>query len=317
MRRVRLSLAVLVCIVAIALPRVSWAQSGPPALLTIIANPATRPVLVLEPGFNLFLVFDAAIDFVAVGDEQLLAVSARGQEGVIGLRPLSPTGRTNLHVQAGGVLVVFEVRIMKGQRTADVVRVLTQPATAMKPQPQQSAGAAGQARPEQSAQKATEGQDNRTGPVSRRQSPPQPNNVEFIPNPVGFLTEEGLFRLQEVSERGVKGAFQAYRTPSGLEVRYQIMNTSGYPWKVVASRILVRADGRIVPVRILRNAPSPDGQALPHGAIETGVIVLLSGARNVELTFPLFPEVLDPKALPVVFTVRFTDLQGLPEVRLR
>jgi hypothetical protein len=305
-------IALVLFLAALAAPGLAQGVQSPPALLTVVANPADRIVLRLEPGFNLFLVFDANIEFVAVGDEQVLAVSARGQEGIIGLRALVPAGRTNMHVQAGGVLVVFEVRVGREPRTADVVRVITRPAAAMGPG--------------QEEQKRTQTRE----PGSEPQAPAAPRppapparprapvlTSELLPNPVSFLTEEGTFRLVEVAERGVRALFQAYRTPSGIEVRYQIANTSGVPWQVISSRVLVRADERIVPARILRHTPSPDGRTLAHGTVETGVIVLLEGARTVRVTFPLFPEVLDPRRLPIVFEVEFREMTALPEVKLR
>jgi|GEM_PF-1753564 len=295
---------------AVLVQGVAAAQPVPPALLVFAANPSARTVIILEPGFGLVMVFDAPIDFVALGDDQVVALSVKGEEGIIGMRPLGSGGRTNMHVQAGGVLMVFEIRVSRGPRTADVIRVVTQ----------QVGGSASSLPQQPSAQPAERKEEERerrekkvdTGSPPRRVSVPV--GWERLAGPVAFLTEENVARLVELSERGVRAAFQAYRTPVGIEVRYQITNASGVPWNVVPYRILVRADGRIVPVKVLRHPASADGKTLPHGGVETGIISVGEGARTLVLTFPLFQDAVHWALLPIVFTARFENVNALPEV---
>jgi len=301
--------------VALSLQGLAAAQQAPPALVVLAANPSTRPVIVLEPGFGLVMVFDAPIDFVALGDDQVVALSVKGEEGIIGVRPLGSGGRTNMHVQAGGVLVVFEVRVSRGPRTADVIRVVTQRVEASaQVVPQQAPG-----QPPRPAERKEEQREERRkeGGAGRPEQVSVPVGWERLAGPVAFLTEENVARLVELSERGVRAAFQAYRTPVGIEVRYQVTNTSGVPWNVVPYRIIVRADGRIVPARVLRYPASADGRTLPHGGVETGIISVGEGARTLVVTFPLYQDAVHWSLLPIVFTARFESVNALPEVRSR
>ena len=292
---------------AVLVQGVAAAQPVPPALLVFAANPSARPVIVLEPGFGLVMVFDAPIDFVALGDDQVVALSVKGEEGIIGMRPLGSGGRTNMHVQAGGVLMVFEIRVSRGPRTADVIRVVTQ-------RVEGSAQAALRQAPPEPTRPTERKEERREREAGASGSLSVPVGWERLAGPVAFLTEENVARLVELSERGVRAAFQAYRTPVGIEVRYQITNASGVPWNVVPYRILVRADGRIVPVKVLRHPASADGKTLPHGGVETGIISVGEGARTLVLTFPLFQDAVHWALLPIVFTARFENVNALPEV---
>jgi hypothetical protein len=99
-------------------------QVNPPARVVIRADGTVRHRIHISPGFNLFMVFDAPVEFVAVGDDRLVSVYLRAEDGIVGLRASQQTGRTSLHVYSGGILVPFEVLVERGVRSADVVSVI-------------------------------------------------------------------------------------------------------------------------------------------------------------------------------------------------
>ncbi len=304
--------ALLVC-------AVTFAATEPPATLTILANPLTRQVLSIQPGFTLFVVFDAPIDFVAVGDEQMLTVAVRGPGGVVALKATQRAGRTNLHIQAAGVLMVFEVRVVSGVRTADVVRVVT---AGKETRPMTVGTTLAPIQPP--GQPLTSATTAAAGPTPPQpdEKLPQPSASEASPaqgklrgNLGTFLADEEMFRVQEVTQSGIRATFQAYRTPGGVEIRYHLANLSGIPWQVLPRRMLVRADGKIILPHILHRFAPGDGVMLPSGATETGLLALGKRAATVELLFPLFPPVPRQTQPPLVFEVRFTDLEALLEVK--
>jgi len=308
---------VLAGLAALSCPLPAGAAQQPPAQVVVVAREVPqRQVIQLQPGYTTFLVFDAPVKFVALGDSSIVEVVVRAQEGMVGLRPVVPTGRTNMHILAGDRLTVWEVLIGSGPRTADVVRVVTQVPEVSSPAPQRVSQAGGPGAPSSAGPAA--GQAPPGAPARTPPTPPQGEVRVTVTdrNPAPVL-EEGTFRAVQASASGLVALFQAYRTKSGLQVYYQVQNRSGTDWVVIPQRIVVRADGRIVPVEIVRRPASTDPSVLPHGAVEAGVIVLARTASRLEVVFPFFSRVLDPKQLPVVFTASFKDLDGLPEVSFR
>ncbi len=288
----------------------AFAAPEPPATLTMVADPLRRHVLAIQPGYTLFVVFDTPIEFVAIGDEQLLTVAVRGPVGVVALKANQRTGRTNLHVQAGGVLLVFEVRVAVIGRTADVVRVVTR-GTGMGPGAREPALSGSQApSPTTAHTTETDVPSSESFSPSRTSAQQQPQ----LDHPRTFLTEAQLFRVQELMQSEIHAAFQAYRTSGGIEIRYHISNTSGVPWRIVPRRILVRTDGKLIFPRLQRRSPERDGAPVPEGAEETGLLVLGRHASSVELLFPLFSPTPDPKRAPVLFRVWFDELETLVPV---
>jgi len=276
------------------------------------ATDGVRHVLAVQQGFTLFIVFNVPIEFVAIGDEQLLAIAVRATSGVIALKATQRTGRTNLHVHAGGMLTVFEIRISGGGRSADVVHVTMEGGL----------GALSAGRPAPAAIPLP------GPPASSPSAPPSPPRTDLPESTPAapptraalgrtFLNQEEVFQVQELTESGIHGAFQAYRTAAGIEIRYSLTNSGNTSWKVSLSRVLVRADGRIITIRTAR----PSGEGTPDLLTErgtvTGLLVLGQHADNVELLFPLFPPAPESHRLPLIFTVQFSELMTLIEVNPR
>ncbi len=285
----------------------------PPTTVTIFANPLTRQVLSIQPGFTLFVVFDAPIEFVAIGDEQVLTVAVRGPGGLVALKANQRAGRTNLHIQAGGVLLVFEVRVAAGGRTADVVRVVTA-GTATRPTPRASLPPGPEPSPPPPLPLAAPELPPGEGPHDQSPTAGSPP-VHGGPVPPTFLSDTQLFRVEETTQAGIRAIFQAYRTPSGIEIRYQLRNASGSPRKVTLTRVLVRTDGKIVLPRVQRHPSDRTASILADGMTETGLLMLGRSARTVELLFPIFPPIPDTNQPPVLFQIQFDDLESLLEVK--
>ncbi len=288
----------------------------PPPTMILRATPTTRHVLTVEPGFTLFIVFDAPIEFVAIGDDQLLAIGVRAPGGVVALKATQRTGRTNVHIYAGGVLMVFEVRISRGGRSADVVHVVNagtgpRPATHTPTSSIPPTGSPAPALSTPISPSLLESPHSESLEAAATLPPKPTTNVG------SFLSPAEIFRVQEVVQSGIHGAFQAYRTAGGIEIRYVLRNASSTPWKVAPQRVFVRADGKIIAPRARRGSAEGDGSVLGEGASESGLLVLGRDADAVELLFPLFPLSLGSDQLPLLLTVRFSELGALVEVKLR
>ena len=306
-------------------------QVNPPARVVIRADGTVRHRIHISPGFNLFMVFDAPVEFVAVGDDRLVSVYLRAEDGIVGLRASQQTGRTSLHVYSGGILVPFEVLVERGVRSADVVSVIVRgqarPQDSPPPQERPAGQGTGQAQaPRRAPGGGQPSQEKEQDSGSRAGAAPAPRPsfavpsvalVQQNPQPV---TEEGTFYAVEVSQAGVTAVFQVYRDPQGLAVWYQLSNVSGEPFLVYPERVLVRSDGRVLRwSRIERRPSSQDPRVLPHGGVETGVIRLGpdQGARAVEVTFPVFRLEQGYRTPPVILSARFDGVNQLPEVRTR
>ncbi len=319
LRRQHISLLFSVLILLFGLlqmagPQLAAAAGEPPATLTLRATGSTRYVLSIEPGFTLFLVFDAPIEFVAIGDEQLLSVAVRAPGGVVGLKATQRTGRTNVHIQAGGVLTVFEARISHARRSADVVHVVTtstgQNSTARAPTPPPPP-------PSWTPVPTPPAPVPPQGAASQQDTPEATAGLLSKPAATrsSFLSPAVLFRVQEVTESGIHGAFQAYRTAGGLEIRYELRNASGLPWKVATRRVLIRADGKIIGPRAEPRLADGAASILGVGATQSGLLRLGQLAGTIDLLFPLFSPIPEASQPPLLLTVRFNELETLVEVK--
>jgi len=313
--RLLLSLA-LTGFLAVGGPEAAVAAGEPPATITLRATATTRHLLSIEPGFTLFLVFDAPIELVAIGDEQLLAIAVRASAGVVGLKASQRAGRTNVHVQSGGVLIVFEARVGSAPRSADVVHVVTagvaHDASGRSPTPPQRS-------PAESAVSAPSASLPPTAPPSVPVNSPEaaalPVSTPALPG--SFLSPATLFQVQDVTESGIHGTFQAYRTAGGIEIRYELHNTSTVPWKLATRRVLIRADGQIVSPGAKAQAANGATPILALGATEGGVLKVGQLANTVELLFPLFTPLSAATQPPLLLSVRFAGLDTLVEVKPR
>jgi hypothetical protein len=280
------------------------AGGEPPATLTLFPTAAQRPILSIQPGFTLFIIFPTPIEFVAVGDEGLLAVAVRAPSGVVALKATQRTGRTNIHIQSGGIVTVFEARITPGGRTADIVRVVLDGLG--NPTNQRLPGAS---TPLTGASPA---------PGSATSPAANPASVDGSPAPTPGQTApprpEGVFRVYEIFEQGIRAVFHAYRTANGIEIRYEVSNVSANRWKVALRRILVRADGRIIAARVFGSSDAGSSEILGEGETRRGRLVVTQRADTIEVLFPLFPVGLDLSRFPVELNVRFNGLGSLVEM---
>ena len=331
----KLRAAVIATVIStlVAWPAVAQ-QVNPPARLVIRADGTVRHRLHISPGFNLFLVFDAPVEFVAVGDDRLVSVYLRAEDGIVGLRASQQTGRTSLHVYSGGILAPFEVLVERGVRSADVVSVIVRgqarsqdtapprerPAGQETRQSRAPRSAPREEQPPQRAETPGHGPEQRTAANRATRLPIAVPSVALVQNSPEPVTEEGAFYAVEVSQGGVTAVFQVYRDPQGLVVWYQLSNVSGEPFLVYPERVLVRSDGRVHRwSRIERRPASQDPRVLPHGGVETGVIRLGpdQGTRAMEVVLPVFRLEQSYRTLPLILSARFDGVNQLPEVRIR
>lgn len=314
------SVAVVAVLLGLAVPVAPEAaaqQVAPPARVVLRADGTRRHTVYMSPGFNVFLLFDAPVEFVAVGDERLVSVYLRADDGIVGLRASQHSGRTNLHVYAGGIIVPFEVVVTRAARTADVVVVSVRPAATRSaeeraPSPSQGRGVVpDRGREESGAQSAS--------PVPAQPRPAQVvPSVSLVDEPPDPVTTEGAFQAVEVVRDGIRGVFQVYRTPDGLSLWYQVSNISGELKAVYPERVLVKVDGAVARWRSIRRRPAAyDTRLLPHGGTEVGVVDLGKSGRSVDLAFPVFQVGLGVRAQPVLLTARFDGLDQLQEVTVR
>ena len=264
---------------------------GSLAALTVYTTaPAVRTSLHLQPGFALIVRADRRIDTVAIGDPRLVAAAPvhRGPDVFdVVLQPLADAGTTNMVLWLGDVTTVWTLDIGPGQRTADVVFVVTQPhaaAPAARPALRTGTAPAGASPP----------------PVGPTPPPAGPTPPPATPGPAGTAPRSAeptpagppasVLDLHE-TVGPVTAAFHASRTRSGVVLRYEITNGAGDDLVIRASSVLVRADGRPVTYGMGRDSVDrnrPD--VIPRGATETGAIdIAVPSVRRVELALSLFP----------------------------
>ncbi len=301
------TLSILIVLTGLGSPlrMVPLAAGGePPATLTLFPTAAHRPILSIQPGFTLFIIFPTPIEFVAVGDEGLLAVAVRAPGGVVALKATQRTGRTNIHIQSGGIVTVFEARVTPGGRTADIVRVVLD-----------GVGTTSNQRPPGASTSPTGSSPTLGSPTSPVANPAGANGSPGVtPGPAILPQPAGFFRVYEIFEQGIRAVFHAYRTASGIEIRYEVSNVSANRWKVALRRILVRADGRIIAARVFGSSDAGSSEILGEGETRRGRLVVTQRADMIEILFPLFPVGLDLNQFPVQLNVRFNGLGSLVEM---
>ncbi|HKX19963.1 MAG TPA: pilus assembly protein N-terminal domain-containing protein [bacterium] len=273
-QRARLSrAAALVCAAALAvLPPARPALAALPALTVYATPPAVRTSLHLQPGFALIVRADRHIDTVAIGDPRLVAAAPvhRGPDVFdVVLQPLADAGTTNMVLWLDDVTTVWTLDIGPGQRTTDVVFVVTQPHAAPAARPAPPAATVG------------------TSPLPAGTTPPPAAAVPAGLTPGG--PQATTLDLRE-TVGPVTAAFHASRTHGGVLLRYEITNGAGDDLVIRASSVLVRADGRPVAYGMGRDSVDrsrPD--VIPRGATETGAIdIAVPSARRIELALSLF-----------------------------
>ena len=292
----------LLCVVLLAVPfgsAMPAGGAGPAAFTVYVAGGITRTALRLQPGFATVLRADHRVDTVAIGDPRLVTATTvkRGQDVYdLVLQPQAATGVTNMVVWFAELTAIWDLTIGPGQRTADIVYVVTtppatarsSPALVQAPLPQPSPSAVPR------AGGATRGARGETRPDT-----PQPLEAQ-----------------QTFGE--VSGAFQLSRGPDGIKIRYRITNKSATEFSVRPTGVLIRANGRLVPFGMSRDHVDRGHPAvLPPGAVEAGVITApVRAPRQVEVIFTLFPTKEDPqgsnRVLPTSFQILFAGLDGLP-----
>lgn len=293
------------------------ADAALPALTVYAIQRTVRTSLHLQPGFALIVRSDRRIDTVAIGDPRMITAAPvrRGTDVFdVVLQPLSDAGTTNMVLWLGDVTTVWDLEIGPGPRTADVVFVVTQPRTAQPAAPPAPAPAPSSSPP--------------AGAPASSRTPPRPaaaTEPSTTPPP-----PPAIELRQTVGP--VKAVFQAFRTRSGIVLRYEITNGSDGDLIIKPTMILVRADGRPVAYGMARDSVDrgrPD--IVPRGATETGVIDLATpSARQVELALSLVPvaptsaaqappaapaarAATAPSALiPIVLQATFSGLDRLP-----
>lgn len=302
--------AALLCAAALAvLPPARPAFAALPALTVYTTPQAVRTSLHLQPGFALIVRADRRIDTVAIGDPRLVAAAPvhRGTDVFdVVLQPLADTGTTNMVLWLGDVTTVWTLDIGPGQRTADVVFVVTQPRAAAPAAPPAS----------------------RTATATAGASPPPvgtaPPSAGAMPKPAPGGPQATVLDLRQ-TVGPVTAAFHASRTRGGVLLRYEITNNAGNDLVIRASSMLVRVDGRPVAYAMGRDSVDlgrPD--VIPRGATETGAIdIAVPSARRIELALSLFP--LTPATspdgaanapatpVPIVLQATFSGLDRLAE----
>lgn len=277
------------------------AAAGPAVLTVRVAGGATRTVLHLQPGFATVIRADRRIDTVAIGDPRLVMATAvkHGREAQdLVLQPQAETGATNMVVWFGGLATVWELEIGPGRRTADIVYVVT------------AAGAAARSSSAPSAPAAPPPPDAEQPGREQAQAPPHTGTPGAEP------AGPPLLEVRQ-SEGGVIAVFQAFRTQSGVLIRYRVTNGSGSDLTIRPGGVLVRVDGRVVPYGMARDSVDRGRpEIVPRGATETGVIEAPGRTpRQVQLVLSLFPVATDSRApgvvLPFTFQPAFVGLDRL------
>jgi hypothetical protein len=277
--------------------------AGPVALTVYIAGGTTRTALRLQPGFATVLRADHRVDTVAIGDPRLVTATTvkRGPDVYdLVLQPQAATGVTNMIVWFAELTAIWDLTIGPGQRTADIVYVVTSPP----PSSSSSPALLQTALPPSQA----------GSPASATPHPPG-----AIPGPRANAQPDAPQPLEAQQTFGeVSGAFQLSRGSRGIKIRYRITNKSVTEFSVRPTGVLIRVDGRLVPFGMSRDNADRDHPAvLPPGATEAGVInAPVRAPRQVEVIFTLFPAKEDHQSptriLPTSFQILFAGLDRLP-----
>ena len=294
-------------LLAISLSQVGLAAAapGPAALIVRVFGTATKTSLRLQPGYATVLRADRRIDTVAIGDPRLVTATTvkRGQDVYdLVLQPQTATGVTNMVVWFGDLTSIWDLVIGPGQRTADVVYVVTAPITAGRPAPAPRSSPALGAAP---------------APIHRTGLAPAAAGTVRADAPSAWLTAPPLFLEAQQVIGDAEGTFQVFRGREQVRIRYRITNNGTADYAIRLPAVLVRVNGRPAPFGVTRDPAVKDRPAvLPGGMTETGVIFAPAPApRQVEIIFALFPiedRVQGPtRTVPLTFQATFTGLDYL------
>lgn len=300
-----LGIAALCALLPALVPaEIAASGQGAPTTFTVhVIGGATRTALRLQPGFATVLRADHRVETVAIGDPRLVTATTvkRGQDVFdLVLQPQTAAGVTNMIVWFGELTSIWDLTIGPGQRTADLVYVVTAP-----PVPPQS----------------TPGVFHPTAPAAPTSAPiavptplAQPSR-STSPPPAASAGEPYLEIHQDFPE--AQGVFQLSRERAGVRIRYRITNNSAADVAVRPNGVLMRVNGRLTPFGMSRENVDKDRPAvLPAGATETGVIgAPVKAPRQVEVIFSLFPAEEDrrgrSRTVPVTFQLVFSGLDRL------
>jgi hypothetical protein len=290
----------------------SAAGHGAPATFTVhVVGGATRTALRLQPGFATVLRADHRVETVAIGDPRLVTATTvkRGQDVFdLVLQPQTATGVTNMIVWFGDLTSIWDLTIGPGQRTADIVYVVTAPQALA----QSTSGVLHVASPTSPTALGTPAAPPTTAPAPAVQ--PAPSALPSAP-PTALAGEPYLEIQQAFSE--AQAVFQLFRERGGIKIRYRITNQSASDVAVRPNGVLVRANGRLIPFGMSRDSVDRDRPAiLPAGATETGAIAApVKAPRQVEVIFSLFPAEEDRRGpsrrVPTTFQLVFSGLDRL------
>lgn len=207
------------------------------------------------------------------------------------LQPRSETGTTNMVLWLGDLTTVWNLEVGLGPRTADVVFVVTQPRAAQpaapSPTPTHSPRGATAATTAAPGSRTATPPPNPSSPSPGTTAPPVVSTPPGAPAPGAA---GGPLELRQ-TVGPVTAVFRAFRTPSGIVLRYEITNGKDADLLIKPTAILVRADGHTIAYGMARDSVDrgrPD--IIPRGATETGVIDLATpSTRRIELVLSLWP----------------------------
>jgi len=295
--------------------------AGPATLTVHLLGGSVRTALRLQPGFATVVRADRRIDTVAIGDPRLVTATTvkRGQDVYdLVLQPQTTTGVTNMIVWFGEATSIWDLTIGPGQRTADIVYVVTNPPAtshpASSPPPptpsQAQAAPAGPQTPTTNTPSpaAEPGPGAAAAPLPRAGAPPEK------PQP---STEPAQYLEAQQTLREAAGVFQLFRGRGGIKIGYRITNHSAIDFSVKPNGVLIRINGRLVPFGMSRDNADRDRPAvLPSGLTEAGTISAPAKApRQVEVIFSVFPidEGQGPsRTVPATFQLVFVGVDRLP-----
>lgn len=290
--------------------------SGPMTLTVHVVGGSTKTTLRLQPGYATVLRADHRVETVAIGDPRLVTATTvkRGQDVYdLVLQPQTATGVTNMIVWLGDLTSIWEITIGPGQRTADIVYVVTAapavtqskpPSLQAVPSPAPESAGADPASP-----LPTAGRSSAEGGTSPRPEAHSPKAE------VPSMGEQYLEAQQTLKD--ATGIFQLSRGRGGIAIRYRITNRSGMDFSIRPNGILVRVNERLVPFGMSRdNADRGRPTILPPGTTEAGVIRAPAKApRQVEVIFSVFPAERNPRRpsrmVPTTFQLMFAGLERL------
>jgi hypothetical protein len=291
---------------------------GPITFTVHVIGGSTKTALRLQPGFATVLRADHRVETVAIGDPRLVTATTvkRGQDVYdLVLQPQTAAGATNMIVWFGDLTSIWDLRIGPGQRTADIVYVVTTPPAAVQSKPSppvavpsQGTGAEVGPSTHVSATPPT------IQPKSEGSTAPKTSSRPSQP-PSASEIEPHLEVQQTVGD--TSGIFQLFRGAGGIKIRYRISNQGASDFSIRPTGILIKVNGRSVSFGISRDsADKTNPTVLPSGATETGIInAPVRGPRQVEVIFSLFPVEEDrqgpSRTVPRTFQLMFAGLARL------